>query len=74
MKKKKGKRTKRSLKIPKRYSEAVNRRTDNTMTKEKGQKDKENLKGTKKVIRSRKQKKNRQYNDKRKRAKGQREA
>jgi hypothetical protein len=54
MKNKKGKRTKRSLKIPKRYSEAVNRRTDNTMTNEKGQKDKENLKGTKKVIRSRK--------------------
>ena len=54
MKKKKGKRTKRSLKIPKRYSEAVNRRTDNTMTKEKGQKDKEKLEDTKEVIRSRK--------------------
>ena len=35
------------------------------MTKEKGQKDKEKLEGTKKVIRSRKQK-DRQYNDKRK--------
>jgi hypothetical protein len=29
------------LKIPKRYSEAVNRRTDNTMTKEKGQKERQ---------------------------------
>ena len=44
------------------------------MTKGKGQKDKEKLADTKKVIRSRKQKKDRQYNDKRKRAKGQREA
>ena len=44
------------------------------MTKEKGQKDKEKLEDTKEVIRSRKQKNDRQYNDKRKRAKGQREA
>jgi hypothetical protein len=44
------------------------------MTKEKGQKDKEKLEGTKEVIRSRKWKKDRQYNDKMKRAKGQREA
>ena len=44
------------------------------MTNEKGQKDKEKLEDTKEVIRSRKQKKDRQYNEKRKKAKGQREA
>ena len=44
------------------------------MTKEKRQKDKEKLEGTKEVIRNRKQKNDRQYNDKRKKAKGQREA
>jgi hypothetical protein len=44
------------------------------MTKKKGQKDKEKLQDTKKVIRSCKLKKDRQYNDKMKRAKGQREA
>ena len=43
------------------------------MTKEKGQKDKEKLEGTKEIIRSRKQK-DRQYNAKMKRAKGEREA
>ena len=43
------------------------------MTKEKRQKDKEKLEGTKEVIRSRKQN-DRQYNDKRKKAQGQREA
>ena len=31
----------KSLKIPKGKSESVNRRTDNTMTKRKGQKDKQ---------------------------------
>jgi hypothetical protein len=44
------------------------------MTKEKGQKDKEKLEDTKEVIKSRKLEKDRQYNDKMKRAKGQREA
>ena len=44
------------------------------MTKEKGQKDKEKLEDTKEVIRSRKQKNERQYNDKMKRTKGQRQA
>ena len=43
------------------------------MTKEKWQKDKERLEDTKEVIRIRKQEKDRQYNDKMKRAKGQRE-
>ena len=43
------------------------------MTKRKGQKYKEKLEDTKDVIRSTKQK-DRQYNDKRKRVKGQREA
>jgi uncharacterized membrane protein len=41
---------KRSLKVRKRSLEAVNRkRTDNTITKEKGQKDKEKLEGTKRL-------------------------
>ena len=44
------------------------------MTKEKGQKDKEKLEDTKEVIKSRKLEKDRQYNDKIKRVKGQREA
>jgi hypothetical protein len=44
------------------------------MTKEKRQKYKEKLEDTKEVIRSRKLEKDRQYNDKMKRAKGQREA
>ena len=44
------------------------------MTKGKGQKDKEKLEDTKEVTRSRKQKNDKQYNDKRKKAKGQREA
>ena len=44
------------------------------MTKEKEQKDKEKLEDTKEVIRSRKQKNDRQYNYERKKAKGQREA
>ena len=44
------------------------------MAKEKRQKDKEKFEDTKKVIRSRKQKKDRQYNYERKKAKGQREA
>ena len=44
------------------------------MTKEKVQKDKEQFEDTKEVIKSRKQEKDRQYNNKMKRAKGQREA
>jgi hypothetical protein len=41
------------LKVPKRKSEAVNRRrTDNKMTKEKGQRNKEKLEDTKEVIKS----------------------
>ena len=44
------------------------------MTKEKGQKDKEKLEDTKGVIRSCKQKNDKQYNEKGKRTKGQREA
>ena len=44
------------------------------MTKDKGQKDKEKLEDTKEVIRNRQLKNDRQYNDKRKKAKGQREA
>ena len=43
------------------------------MTKGKGKKDKEKLEDTKEVIRSRKQKNDKQYNGKRKKAKGQRE-
>jgi hypothetical protein len=44
------------------------------MTKDKGQKDKEKLEDTKEVIRNRQLKNDRQCNDKRKKAKGQREA
>jgi hypothetical protein len=44
------------------------------MTKEKVQKDKEQLEDTKEVIKSLKLEKDRQYNNKMKRAKGQREA
>jgi hypothetical protein len=44
------------------------------MTKEKVQKDKEQLEDTTEVIKSRKLEKDRQYNNKMKRAKGQREA
>ena len=44
------------------------------MTKEKVQKDKEQFEDTKEVIKSLKQEKDRQYNNKMKRAKGQREA
>jgi hypothetical protein len=36
------------------FTAALNRRTDNTMAKEKGQKEKEKLEGTKQVIGSRK--------------------
>jgi hypothetical protein len=44
------------------------------MTKEKVQKDKEQFEDTKEVIKSLKLEKDRQYNNKMKRAKGQREA
>jgi hypothetical protein len=44
------------------------------MTKEKVQKDQEQLEDTTEVIKSRKLEKDRQYNNKMKRAKGQREA
>jgi hypothetical protein len=47
--------SKEKLEVRTRSSEAVNRkRTDNTITKEKGQKDKEKLEDTKEVMRSRK--------------------